>query len=129
MNRIGRSESGDAADGLRNRFRLADTAGLYDNVVELSARHQFIQLLNEVSLQGTADAAVLQSHQAVILLGHHSPFLNEGRVYIDLAYIIDYHRKPDPLPIREDMVDQCCLAAAEISCQQQYRHFFQIHLT
>ena len=53
------SESRYHTDGLGYRIRLADSAGLDDDVVEPFHAHQFVDLFNEIGLQCAADASVL----------------------------------------------------------------------
>ncbi len=76
------------ADGARDRFRLADAAGLYHDVVEPLHLLYLVELLYQVHLQRAADASVLQRHQAVVLLAHDAAFLNQVRVDVHLADIV-----------------------------------------
>jgi len=67
---------------------------------------------SQVHLQCTADAAVLQGHQRVILLAYHPTLLDEVGINIHLAYIIHDDRKLYTLLILQDTVQKCCLSAA-----------------
>ena len=115
----------DGADGLCDGGRFADAAGLYHDVVEALHAHDVMQLLHEIHLQSAADAAVLQSHEAVVFLPHYTTFLYEIGIYIYFTYIIDYHGELDAAFIGQNSVEQCGFSTAQIACEQKYRrlHF------
>ena len=121
------SESRYHTDGLGYRIRLADSAGLDDDVVEPFHAHQFIDLLDEIGLQGAADASVLQGHQTVVLFADDPSFLDEVRIDIHFSDIIDDDGEFNSFPVCKYMVYQGGLSAAEITCQQQDRYFFFDH--
>ena len=122
-----RTELRHGADGLRNRCRLADAAGLDDDIVELPGRQQVGQLGDQVHLQGTADTAVLQGDQAVILLADDAAFLDQVRVDVDFAYVIDEDGETDAFAVGKDPVQKGGLSAAEIAGQQQDRDLHIVH--
>ena len=121
---IGVAQCRNRADGLGDGLRFADAARLDDDIVESLARGDLAELLDQVGLQRAADTAVLEGHQTVVLLAHHTALLNEVSIDIDFSQIIDNHRKADAFAIVQDLVDQGGLAAAQIAGQQQYRDFF-----
>ncbi len=85
----------DAADGLGNGAWLTDAAGLDDDVVEALQGDDVLQLLDEIHLQRTADATVLQGHERVVLLVHDTALLDEVGIDIDFSDIIDDDGKLD----------------------------------
>ena len=108
------------ADGLCDGCGLADAAGLNDDVVEAVHAYDVLQLLHEVHLQRAAYTSVLQRHQRVVLLVDHASLLYEVGVDVDLSDVIDDDGKLDASFVTQYSVQQCCLAAAQVSCQQQY---------
>ena len=82
---------------------------------------------DQIHLQCAADAAVLERDQTVVRRVHDSTFLDEVGIDVDFAYVIDYDRELDALLVGEYSVDQCSLAASEVSCQEQYRCFPVVH--
>ena len=82
-----------------------------------------MQLTDQIHLERTADTAVLQRYQRVVVLRHDPAFLNQGCINIDFTDIVDDHRKADTFRIRQDAVQKGCLAATKISGKQQDRDF------
>jgi hypothetical protein len=62
---------------ISSRCRFAYSACLDNDVVETLFGNNVVELFYQVHLQRTAYAAVLQSHQTVVLLVHHSTLLDE----------------------------------------------------
>ncbi len=117
----------DGADGLCYGFRLTDAAGLYHDVVETLLLQYVVDLLDQVHLQRTADAAVLQGHEALVLLAHDTAFLYQVGIDVYLAYVVDDDGKLDSSLVCENTVDQRCLSAAQIACDEQDWCFFLVH--
>ena len=115
------------ADGLGNRLGLADAACFDDDVVEALHLQYVAYLFYQVHLQRTADAAVLQGYQAVVLLAYNAAFLDEVGVDIYFADVVDDDGKLDAAFVGQNLVDQCGLSTAQITGEQQYRNFFCIH--
>ena len=99
------SECRDRADGLCDRRRLADTACLDDDVVELLHVNDFLELFHEVHLQRTADASVLQSHERVVFLSYHASLFYEGSIDVHLADIVDDDCKLDAFLVSQNLVE------------------------
>ncbi len=112
------------ADGLCDRGWFADAACLDDDIIELLHVYDFFELFDEIHLQCAADASVLQSHERVVLLSHNATFLDECCVDVDFSDVIDDNCELDAFLIGQDSVKQCCLAASQITGQQQYWNFF-----
>ena len=106
------TQLGDADNGLGNGTGLADAAGLDDDIVEAVHGQDVLQLLDEVHLQGAADAAVLQGYQGVVLLAYHPTLLNEVGIDVHLADIVYNDSKLDTLLVLKDTIEQCGLSAA-----------------
>ena len=121
------SEGRDAAYCLGNRFRLADSAGFYDDVFEFLHCHDFGNLFNQVGFERAADASVLKRNEALVLLADHSAFGNQVCVNVYFAYVVDNHGETYSFPIVENPVQQGSLAASKIARQQQNRYFFFHH--
>ena len=119
-----RAEHRQGADGLGDRGRLADAAGLDDDVVELPHRGDFGQLCHEVHLQGAADAPVLQGHEAVVRLADDAALLDEVRVDVHFADVIDDDGELDTFLVGKDPVQERGLAAPEISGDKEHRDLF-----
>ena len=103
----------DRAYRLRNRSRLANAAGLDDNIIELARGRDFGKLLHQIHLKRAAYAAILKSHKvALVFFAYHTALLDERRVDIHLADIIDNHCKAYALPVGENTVEKSCLATA-----------------
>ena len=126
--RVETAEGRDAADCPRDGLRLADSAGLDDDVVELLHPHDFINLLDEIRLERAADAAVLERDETLVLLSDHSAFLDEVRVYVHFPYVIDNHGEAYALFICQNPVEERRLAASEIAGEQEHRNFFLFHI-
>ena len=111
-------------DRLGDRGRLADAAGLDRDVVEAVHPGDLLELGHEVHLERTADAAVLQGHEAVVGLAHDAALLDQVGVDVDLAEVIDDHGELDAAAVGEDPVQERGLAASEIAGEQQDRQGF-----
>ena len=120
--------AGHGADGTGNRVRLADTAGLDDDVVKPLHSYQLCDLIHQVGLQGTAYTTILQGYQAVVLSAYYPASLDKVRVYVHFSDIVYYNCKPDTFLIGENPVHQCCLPAAQISGKEQHRDFLSVHI-
>ena len=94
----------DGADGLGDGAWLTDAAGLYHDIVEALHGGDVHELLHEVHLQRAADAAVLQGHQAVVLLVDDASLLNECCVDVHLADVVDNHGKLDAFLVCQDAI-------------------------
>ena len=90
-----RSHRRDTADGLGDGARLTDAAGLDDDVVEALQGDDVLQLLDEIHLQRTADATVLQGHERVVLLVDDTALLDEGGIDVDFSDVVDDDGKLD----------------------------------
>ena len=112
---------GDGADGLCDGCRLADAAGLDDDVVEALLACDVAQLLHEVHLQGAADAAVLQGHEVVVFLCYDTSLLNQVGIDIHFANIIDNHGKADAATVVEDAIQERGLAATKVAGEEKDR--------
>ena len=124
---ISPSQSGNGTDCIGNRFRLTDTAGFDDDIVETLLLHEFQNLLDQVSLQRTADTAVLQGDETFVFFAYDAPFLNQVGINVYFTDIVDNNRKADSLLVGKDMVYQSCFSTAQITGQEQYGYFFCIH--
>ena len=124
---IGFAQPGNGAEGLCYGLGLADAAGLDDNIVETLGTHQLVDLLNEVGLQGTTDASVLQGHEAIVLLRHHATLLYEVGVNVHLAYVVHDDGEAYASLISQYTVHQRCLATTQVAREQQYGNFFLFH--
>ena len=107
-----------AAYGLGNGCRLADAACLDYDVVEAACLVYVLELLDEVHLQVAADTAVLQCYQRVVLLVDDAALLYEIGIDVDLAYIVYDNSEFYSLVIVEYAVEQGCLSAAQIACDE-----------
>ena len=99
-----RIHRGDRADGLCDRTRFADAAGLDDDIVEALHLDNVLQLLDEVHFQCAADASVLQSHQRVVLLVDDATLLNQRCVNVHLTDIIHDNGKLDTFLVGKDTI-------------------------
>ena len=99
-------------DGLGDRCRLADTRGLNDDIVELLLIDDIVELLHEIHLQRAADATVLKSYERVIPLTDDTAVLDERRVDVHLADIIDDNGKLNAFLILQYAIQKRGLAAA-----------------
>ena len=90
-----RSQRGDAADGLGDGAWLADAAGLDDDVVEALKGDDVLQLFDEIHLQRTTDATVLQGYETVVLLVDDTALLDEGGIDVDFSDVVDDDGKLD----------------------------------
>ena len=118
---------GDRTYGAGNGLRLADAARLDDDVVELLHRDDVPELLHQVHLERTADTAVLQRHEAVVTLAHHTVFLYEVGVNVHFADVVYDDGELYTLAVGKYPVDESRLSASEISGEQQYWSFIHIH--
>ena len=62
------------------------------------------------------------SHKAVIVLIDNAALLYQVGINIHLANVVDDNCKLDSFLVCEDTVYQCCLSAAQITGEQQYRY-------
>ena len=109
----------DHRDGLGDRDRLTDSGSLDNNVIVLSGIGQIRQLLRQIILQRAADTAVGQWNQVFILPGGDAAaFLDQIRVDVDFADVIDDDGRPDAFLIRQNMIQQRGFACAQIACDQ-----------
>lgn len=118
------AEPGYGADGLGDGGGFAYTAGLDNYVVKPAHSHDVFDLFHEVHLEGAADAAVRESHEAVVFGVDYAAALYERSVDVNLAYVVDYHGKFDAALVGEDMVYQSGFTAAEITGEQEYGDIF-----
>ena len=124
---IFRNKLREGADGLCDRGGLAYSTRLDDDVVELAGAAEVVQLGDKVHFQRAADAAVLERDKAVVRGADNAAFLDEVRVDVHLAYVIDDDGELDAFLVGEYSVDQSCLAAPEVSRQKQHRYFPVFH--
>ena len=117
-----RCHSCHRADGLCDGFRFADAACFDDDVVELLECDDVIELLHEVHLECAADASVLQGDEAVVLSPDDASLLYEVGVDVHFPQVVDDNGKAYAATVCEDAVQKCCLAAAQITCEQQHRN-------
>ena len=96
---IFQAHGGNRANGLRDRSRLAYTAGFYNNIVKTLLAGDVTQLLYEIHLQRAADTTILQRHQTLVLLPYHAAFLYQIGIDIHFAYIINNHSKTNTTAI------------------------------
>ncbi len=111
------------AEGERRRDRhgLGDAAGLDEQVVEAVLPGQPGHLVEQVVAQRAADAAVGQLDQPLLRPRQRTAVANQRRVDVDLAHVVDDHRHPQPVPVREDVVEQAGLPGAEEPRQHRHR--------
>ena len=119
---------GDGADGLRDGSGFADAAGLDDDVVETLLTGDVAELFDEIHLQRAADAPVLKGYEVVVLLGHYPTLLNEVGIDVDFADVVDDDGETDAATVVEDTVQECGLAAAEVTGQEQYGNGLRGHI-
>ena len=115
---VGFSHARDGADGLRNRFRLADTAGFDDDVVEAVHLQDIVQLFHQVHLQGAADASVLERYQAVVFLAHDASFLDKVGIDVHFTDVVHDDGELDAPFVGKDVVYQGCFPATQITGQE-----------
>ena len=118
----------DGANGLSNGSRLTDTACLDNNIVETMHGNDIVQLLDEIHLQGAADATVLKSHKAIVALTNDAALLNQIGIDVNLTNIIYNNSKLDTFPIGKYTVEKCSLTAAQITREQQNGSIYLIHI-
>ena len=121
------SQGRHGADGLGNGGGLADAAGFNHNIVELAGAHQIGQLGHQVHLEGAADAAVLEGHQAVVGASHDAAFFHQVGVYVHLADIVHDDGELDSLLVGEDAVEQCGFTASQIAGEKENRRLSTLH--
>ena len=117
-----RSHSGHLANRLGDGLWLANAAGFDDDVVELLEGDDVVELLHQVHLERATDASVLKGDQAVVLTPNDATLLDEVGIDVDLAYVVDYHGETDAATVREDSVEEGCLAATQVTREQQHRN-------
>ena len=81
------------------------------------------QLLHEVHLQRTANAAVLQRDQTLVLLPHYSALFNQVGIDVHLADVVHDDGKPNTALIGENPIQQRRFSAAQITREQQNGNF------
>ena len=126
--RIVLAQTGDGANGLRNGLRLTDTTGLNHDIIKALHLHDLKDLLNQIRPKRATNTTILKSHQALIFFADNASLLDQIRINIDLANVIDDYRKLNASLVGENMFDQCCFPTAQITGQEQYRSLFCIHL-
>jgi len=90
---------------------LGDAARLDEEVVETSGAGEPRDLLQQVVAQRAADAAVGHLDQLLVDAAEGAgPGAHQRRVDVDLAHVVDDHRDPAPLAVREDVVEVCLAA-------------------
>ena len=92
-------------DCLSNRCRLAYSAGFNDYIVEAVLADHITQLFDQIHLQSTADAAVLQCHKVVVLFTHYATFFDEVGIDVDFSYIVDNDGKLNAATVIENSVE------------------------
>ena len=107
---------GNTAKRLCDRSRLTNTAGLNHDVVEFLQARNVVNLFHQVRLQRAADATILKSHKAVVLLAHDATFLNEAGIDVYFTDIVYYYGKFDAVAVRQNAVDECGFSAAQVAC-------------
>ena len=111
------------ADGLGDRYRLADAACFNQYVVELAHLQNFGNLFQQVCLQGAADAAVAEgNYLSGIFLGDVSAFLDEGLVNVHLADIVYDNGHVVALLVVEDVVEKGGFSGSEVTGEQRNRY-------
>src|SRR6185437_7256554 len=104
--------------GLRHRRRIGQSRGLDDDGVELAfAAHQAVEDAHQVAAHGAADAAVV--HLEHFLVGADHQIVVDA----DFAEFVDDHGVFLAVRLRQDAVEQCGLAGAEIARQHRDRNF------
>ena len=58
---------------------------------------------------------ILQSHQRIVFLVHHSTLSDQGGIYVHLTYIVNYHCEFNPLPIIQNSIQKGRFTTSEIS--------------
>ena len=105
------------SDCLCNRNRLADSRCLDEDIIKLVHLNERANLLDKVGFESTADTAVLERNEVIILFLNDSALLNQLGVDVHLAYIVDDNGNLVALLVGEDVVEQSCLACSEVTCK------------
>ena len=126
-NAVLRALLADVRDRLRDRNRLTDAGCLDDNIIEIAGLCEISELCGQIISQCAADAAVRERDQVAVLLCHNAALCDQIRIYVDFADIVDDHGCADPFIIAQDMVQQSCLACAEIPRDQGNFNRFSCH--
>ena len=126
-NAVLRALLADVRDRLRDRNRLTDAGCLDDNIIEIAGLREISELCGQIISQCAADAAVRERDQVAVLLCHNAALCDQIRIYVDFADIVDDHGCADPFVIAQDMVQQSCLACAEIPRDQGNFNRFSCH--
>ena len=95
------AHSGDRTDGLGDGCRLADAAGLNDDIVEALHTRDVAQLFDEVHLQRAADTSVLQGHKTLVFFAYDATLLYQGGIDVHFADVIDDDGKFDAALVGE----------------------------
>ena len=107
-------------EGLRHRRRIGEPRGLDDDGVELAlALHQAVHDAHEVAAHGAADAAIV--HLEHFFVGADDQIIVDA----DLAEFVDDDGVFLAVVFRQDAVQQCGLAGAEIARQHGHRNFLR----
>lgn len=84
-------------------------------------------MLDEILLERTADAAVLQGNEVLVRFAHKSLVRDQARVHIDLTDVVYNDCNAIALLILKNMVQQRGLARAEIAGEQGNGNLFLSH--
>ena len=109
----------EARDGVGDGDGLADARGFDDDVVELARGGDVAELAGQVVGERAAQAAVGHGDEVALDL-REAPLLDEARVHVDLADVVDDDGGADALLVGEDVVEQGGLAGAEVAGEQDY---------
>ena len=101
---IGSTQLWNGTDGTGDRLRFTYPAGFDDDVVETLHFHQFENLFDEVGAERTADATVLQGHEAVFLLAYDTAFLNQFRIDVDFTDVVHDDGKLDSFTVTQQII-------------------------
>ena len=97
-------------EGLRHRRGVGETRGLDNNGVELAfPAHQAVDDAHQVATHGATDAAIV--HLEDFLVGIDHQFVVDA----DFAEFVDDDGEFLAVRLRQDAVEQCGLAGAEIA--------------
>lgn len=88
---------------------------LDEDVVELAGAHEARELFDEVLFERAAYAAVLEGDEVVVLSGDHAAFFDEVGVDVHFADVVDDDGHLVTARVLEQVVDERCLTASEIT--------------
>jgi hypothetical protein len=89
--------------------------------------YDIVQLLDEIHLQGAADATILESHKAIVALANDAALLNQISIDVNLTNIIYNNSKLNAFPIGKNTIEKCSLTAAQVTREQQNGSIYLIH--